>query len=101
MDVAQTRPATQSTSTELDVNKCPLCARMFSLLACAIPLPARAFRSPMPSTCLQVPCLPIGLTVDIMANRRARACYAYWGACMPQHVWGHACLHCMPAAFVR
>jgi len=79
----KTRPATQSTFTKLDVNKCPLSARIISVLARAIPLPARAFRAPMHSTCMQVPCLPIGLTVDIMANRREHACCAYWVRACP------------------
>ena len=30
-----------------------------------------------------------------------RACVPVWGACMLQHVWGHAYFHCMRAAFVQ
>jgi len=45
----------------IDVDKArrlqsPLCARIVSLLACAMPLPARALRARMPDTCLHVPC---------------------------------------------
>ena len=53
--------STNTTYNTIDVDKArrrqsPLCARICSLFARAMPLPSRVFRTRVPGTCLHVPC---------------------------------------------